>query len=76
MAAPTNLCIVKINLANLEPSTHGTKRTYCVAAAMSAFGCKADMAANCLRLIGSMELGEGALIRCVGALPRDGQHES
>ena len=27
MAAPTNLCDVKILLANWEPSTHGTKPT-------------------------------------------------
>src|SRR5260370_22275551 len=29
MAAPTNPCYVKILLANSEPSTHGTSRTWC-----------------------------------------------
>jgi len=28
MAAPTKGCYVKILLANSEPSTHGTKRTF------------------------------------------------
>ena len=43
MAAPTNAANVKKALANSEPSTHGTKRTYRVALHMSAFGGKADM---------------------------------
>ena len=43
MAAPTNAANVKKVLANLEPSTHGTKRTLRVALHMSAFGGKADM---------------------------------
>ena len=43
MAAPTNAANVKKVLANSEPSTHGTKRTYRVALHMSAFGGKADM---------------------------------
>ena len=43
MAAPTNFCIVKINLANSEPSIHGTKQTYCRATPMPAFGGKADI---------------------------------
>ena len=42
MAAPTNAANVKKVLANSEPSTHGTKRTF-LCAAMSAFGGKADM---------------------------------
>ena len=46
MAAPTNPCIVKINLANTEPSTHGTKRTFSVDAPMSVFGGKADIRDN------------------------------
>ena len=37
MAAPTNSANVKISLANSEPSTHGTKRTFVVASAMSVF---------------------------------------
>ena len=51
MAAPTNAANVKKALANSEPSTHGTKRTYQVAPHMSAIGGKADMcdcAAKCL----------------------------
>ena len=43
MAAPTNAANVKKALANSEPSTHGTKRTWASAPHMSAFGCKADM---------------------------------
>ena len=44
MAAPTKAANVKKVLANSEPSTHGTKRTCRVAAAlMSAFGGKADI---------------------------------
>ena len=38
MAAPTNAASVKKALANSEPSTHGTKRTYRVALHMSALG--------------------------------------
>ena len=38
MAAPTNAANVKKALANSEPSTHDTKRTYRVALHMSAFG--------------------------------------
>jgi len=43
MAAPTNFCIVKINLANTEPSTHGTKQTCCRKQRESAFEGKADI---------------------------------
>jgi hypothetical protein len=43
MAAPTNAANVKKVLANPEPSTHGTKRTFVFASHMSAFGGKADM---------------------------------
>ena len=42
MAAPTNAAHVKKTLANLEPSTHGTKQTLCVANPMSASGPIAD----------------------------------
>ena|SRR6516225_6488330 len=44
MAAPTKAANVQIFLANSEPSTHGTKRTFVCAAVMSAFGGKADIA--------------------------------
>ena len=43
MAAPTNAALVKKTLANSEPSTHGTKRTFPCAQSTSAFGCKADI---------------------------------
>ena len=43
MAAPTKAANVKKVLANSEPSTHGTKRTFRVALHMSAFGGKADI---------------------------------
>jgi hypothetical protein len=43
MAAPTNAAYVKKVLANWEPSTHGTKRTFPFAPHMSAIGGKADM---------------------------------
>src|SRR6188472_2664467 len=38
MAAPTNAAYVKKALANSEPSTHGTKRTFQHVRRMSAFG--------------------------------------
>jgi hypothetical protein len=44
MAAPTKAANVKKALANSEPSTHGTKRTFHCEAKMSAFGGKADVA--------------------------------
>jgi hypothetical protein len=44
MAAPTKAANVKKVLANSEPSTHGTKRTYRVALHLPAFGGKADIA--------------------------------
>ena len=44
MAAPTKVCDVKILLANPEPSTHGTKRTFSDVRLMSALGGKADVA--------------------------------
>src|SRR5947207_200945 len=44
MAATDPGCYVKILLANSEPSTHGTKRTWRSRLTMSAFGGKADMA--------------------------------
>ena len=53
MAAPTKAANVKKVLANSEPSTHGTKRTWACALHMSAFGGKADMpvcTAQCLLL--------------------------
>ncbi len=37
MAAPTNAAYVKKALANSEPSTHGTKPTWAMFAAMSAY---------------------------------------
>jgi len=40
MAAPTKAANVKKVLANSEPSTHGTKRTFLFAPPMSAFGVK------------------------------------
>jgi hypothetical protein len=43
MAAPTNAAHVKKTLANLEPSTHGTKQTWMPSLSMSAFGGKADI---------------------------------
>ena len=43
MAAPTKPANVKKALANSEPSTHGTKRTWVSALQMSAFGGKADI---------------------------------
>src|SRR3974377_307440 len=43
MAAPTKAANVQIFLANSEPSTHGTKRTFVCAAVMSAIGGKADI---------------------------------
>jgi hypothetical protein len=43
MAAPTSDAHVKILLANSEPSTHGTKRTWRDAGPMSALDGKADM---------------------------------
>jgi hypothetical protein len=43
MAAPTKPAYVKKALANLEPSTHGTKRTSQHTRSMSAFGGKADI---------------------------------
>ena len=43
MAAPTNAANVKKVLANSEPSTHGTKRTFRWRQSMSAFGGKADI---------------------------------
>jgi hypothetical protein len=43
MAAPTNAALVKKTLANLEPSTHGTKQTSILTLNMSAFGGKADI---------------------------------
>jgi hypothetical protein len=42
MAAPTKPCDVKILLANPEPSTHGTKRSWIVALSRSALDGKAD----------------------------------
>src|SRR6187200_635973 len=44
MAAPTNAAYVKKALANSEPSTHGTERTWQPNRRMSAFGDKADLA--------------------------------
>jgi hypothetical protein len=44
MAAPTKPASVKKALANSEPSTHGTKRTFGSRQSMSAFWGKADMA--------------------------------
>ena len=43
MAAPTNAANVKKALANSEPSTHGTKRTFKNRRSMSAFGGIADI---------------------------------
>ena len=43
MAAPTNAASVKKALANSEPSTHGTKRTWASALHKSAIGGKADI---------------------------------
>jgi hypothetical protein len=43
MAAPTKPAYVKKALANLEPSTHGTKPTCQRLSVMSAFGGKADI---------------------------------
>ena len=43
MAAPTKAANVKKVLANSEPSTHGSKRTWASAPHMSAFGSKADI---------------------------------
>jgi hypothetical protein len=40
MAAPTNAANVKKALANSEPSTHGTKRTFAALQHLSAFGPK------------------------------------
>ena len=42
MAAPTNAAYVKKILANSEPSTHGTQRTFKSRKSMAAFGGKAD----------------------------------
>jgi hypothetical protein len=50
MAAPTNSAKVKISLANSEPSTHGTKRTWRLRSAMSAFGGKADIGLTSLNV--------------------------
>jgi hypothetical protein len=46
MAAPTNAALVKITLANSEPSTHGPKPTSNGCRRMSAFGGKADTVAK------------------------------
>jgi hypothetical protein len=43
MAAPTKAANVKKVLANSEPSTHGTKRTWASALRMSAIGGKANI---------------------------------
>ena len=51
MAAPTNPCIVKINLANREPSTHGTKQTFRVLHLMSALEGKPEIGPMVLRAL-------------------------
>ena len=43
MGAPTNAANVKKVLANSEPSTHGTWRTFSMSGLMSDFGGKADI---------------------------------
>jgi hypothetical protein len=43
MAAPTNAANVKKALANSEPSTHGTTRTFRNVRYLVAVGCKADI---------------------------------
>jgi hypothetical protein len=43
MAAPTKPAIVKKALANAEPSTHGTTRTFRNVRYSVAVGCKADI---------------------------------
>ena len=47
----TDPCDVKKALANPEPSTHGSKRTWPSVRRMSAFGVEADMASS--RLAGA-----------------------
>ena len=48
MAAPTNTANVKKALANREPSTHGTSRTWCDIRAAAGQDREADMsAASC-----------------------------
>ena len=47
MAAPTNSANVKISLANSEPSTHGTKRTWRSRSEMSAFAGIAAKRSQC-----------------------------
>ena len=56
MAAPTNAANVKKTLANSEPSTHGTKRTYSLGAAPSAIEPKAELA---LRILSRLTPSKG-----------------
>jgi hypothetical protein len=56
MAAPTNAAKREKALANPEPSTHGTKRTWRDVQLESAFGCRADMTKPVLEVATSNEM--------------------